>query len=1405
MNEITNSDSFKQSPSHIEEYLYTIVADEFDKIDSFSTRERDIRKKAYEVRKSPAMAIKYGLHLAEREELTEAKKILDKALTYHPDYFALYERYAYYYSNIEWNPILAIEHIKTALSKPLLVKRRASLLYAASLIYRDTSNADEGIKYLSKNSEQLKYFRNLNPESQGFELLYDGLITLCFELQNYALADKYWHEAMNNNSAGADWPKYKQIINLGLNAQSDKSRYYAKNPFLAEWDEKFGNDLSLAIKFANNSSIIPPSATGKLDVAAKALTSPTSNNYVFLIEGHTASPHEERLNPQLSLQRANAIKQYLVNNHGIEAGKLQTAGYGTTHPIAPNDTETGKQRNRRVDIRPFGNITAPVISVAADLDAKGATFSNDGRYMAAGYFPITLWDIKQKVKIRDLYYGGEKRSFSPNGRYIAAISNATDDRGVTINALYLSDIKTGLLEDIITFTGTTQTIKSFSWSPYSNQLAYMTNNGIIKIYDLNKKHTVASQLISNTRISGVLKWLSNGRHIVAGQYQRNWLHVFSAKDLTQVKKEPGLSWPHAIGESSDGSHLIVANNDNTIALYDTKTLSLLKRENSNVPTPKNIIAIPGKKQFVFNDRFRDRVVSVFDYEKMDAIAAKAFDHDPYIGVSANGETIYVASGEKLFSFDIENEQASETIQTNTHKGIGLLIDRDNDYLLSQDTSGTTVWGIKTGRRIHSIDKVNLLPWLKSATENIFLSVSEAGELLTFNTDNFSLRKDSGIKFEPTNIYRKGNYFVISGRDKGTHLASTGTDYVAVFDASTMSRICSFRVDIVNQPLLYNLRSGGIEDIAISPETETIAITTRWNDGGRGNTHSQKIQFFDLTTGINKGTALTRLGAEKITFKGMKNGEIRVYSGTNAFTVNLETGKHSNWGKRNYETTALNHGAPIQWDAFLINRGDLSIIPKEHIISLIANEKRNLLLAQTKSNKLIYYSLNTLEPFLTVNIQKNNQWLAYTPNGYFTSSTNGSDNAFLSFGDRFIPLNGMKERYENPLVIEKTLKQLFSGKHPLLFGAAIERDVLEPPFTVEIMGKKSIQTTDPTHTIKLRVDKQNKNSPDPRFVFTVNGRKTRGFEAAPFYDGNEVINISREIPLGIGQNNVEVSLVYRGISAHTETIEITRNPELASAGIKENSLWFFGVGISEYQKALQNLDFAHRDAIELANELKKQEGKLFANVHTKVLVNKEATARNVKDQMNEFLLQATANDIVVIFIAGHGIQDTDQTLYFMAHDGDLQRPYTGLPVSDFRAFLEQRPINQKTLFLLDICHAGTINEKTTSNGKRGRLTSEHAIKQLSEGTATTVRASSTGAQQSFEDESFGGGHGAFTYSILEALKGKGDSEMGDQDGYTSLLEMIFYTIREVPRITNRAQKPTLPMMIDFEDYPIAKVM
>jgi outer membrane protein OmpA-like peptidoglycan-associated protein len=72
------------------------------------------------------------------------------------------------------------------------------------------------------------------------------------------------------------------------------------------------------------------------------------------ISGHTDNTGSLNTNVRLSQERAKSVVDFLVAR-GIDLSRLEYRGYGPSQPVAPNDTEEGRSRNRRVEFKILGN------------------------------------------------------------------------------------------------------------------------------------------------------------------------------------------------------------------------------------------------------------------------------------------------------------------------------------------------------------------------------------------------------------------------------------------------------------------------------------------------------------------------------------------------------------------------------------------------------------------------------------------------------------------------------------------------------------------------------------------------------------------------------------------------------------------------------------------------------------------------------------------------------------------------------------------------------------------------------------------------------------------------------------------------------------------------------------------
>ncbi len=82
------------------------------------------------------------------------------------------------------------------------------------------------------------------------------------------------------------------------------------------------------------------------------------------IEGHASSEGDAAFNKRLSADRAKSVMQYLVEK-GVDKNRLQSKGFGSEQPIASNDTEEGREKNRRVE---FNIVEQDVTKKKVEID-----------------------------------------------------------------------------------------------------------------------------------------------------------------------------------------------------------------------------------------------------------------------------------------------------------------------------------------------------------------------------------------------------------------------------------------------------------------------------------------------------------------------------------------------------------------------------------------------------------------------------------------------------------------------------------------------------------------------------------------------------------------------------------------------------------------------------------------------------------------------------------------------------------------------------------------------------------------------------------------------------------------------------------------------------------------------------
>jgi hypothetical protein len=270
--------------------------------------------------------------------------------------------------------------------------------------------------------------------------------------------------------------------------------------------------------------------------------------------------------------------------------------------------------------------------------------------------------------------------------------------------------------------------------------------------------------------------------------------------------------------------------------------------------------------------------------------------------------------------------------------------------------------------------------------------------------------------------------------------------------------------------------------------------------------------------------------------------------------------------------------------------------------------------------------------------------------------------------------------------------------------------------------------------------------------------------------------------------VKLERIYEEKFANSTPENVGPKEEINKSGVgnklpAEN--WAIIVGISKYQQSrknnFKNLIFADDDAKSFARVLRNIG---WEEDHIKLLIDEEATQRNIMIAIESWITKSNENDQIVLFWSGHGYADPEdpEKVYFACHDTDITIPATGYRMDKIRSALEEIK-SRNVIIFADTCHAG----KLITRGSKGLSIVPNISKMRREGTVPKGWIYMVGAdtdREAIEHSSWK--NGAFTHCLLEALSGKADGyeSVDAEDGIITMSELRAYLNTAMPEQTQR---------------------
>lgn len=282
-----------------------------------------------------------------------------------------------------------------------------------------------------------------------------------------------------------------------------------------------------------------------------------------------------------------------------------------------------------------------------------------------------------------------------------------------------------------------------------------------------------------------------------------------------------------------------------------------------------------------------------------------------------------------------------------------------------------------------------------------------------------------------------------------------------------------------------------------------------------------------------------------------------------------------------------------------------------------------------------------------------------------------------------------------------------------------------------------------------------------------------------FDGQQPAQITVPITPGIET----VQLLARDGDLVSEPLRFTVAGERVRAiepQQPDGTLYLVAVGINRYRdNRILELDLATKDAEDFVAAMLRQRGSVYRDVVTRVLTGEAAGRADLIRSLSWLREQVGERDIGMVFLAGHGVNDSRGVYQFIAYDTDIsQIPETGLSDRVIVDALGQ--LRGRAVLFMDTCHAGTLADLVPNVVRdTARLANTLSAPENS----VSVFAASTGQQESAEGS--GLANGVFTKFAIDGLRG---SAQLTSLGVVTSHSLSPWLAGEVTRFTKGAQTP-----------------
>jgi WD40 repeat protein len=1021
----------------------------------------------------------------------------------------------------------------------------------------------------------------------------------------------------------------------------------------------------------------------------------------------------------------------------------------------------------------------------------------------------------------------------------------------------LWDVASG--REIRTFRGHSDVVSSVKFLPDGRHIVSSSWDGSVRLWDITSGLEVSDSEENEYKVYAIAV-SANGKYAISGSEDRSLIlwslpscgvakrfggssftstinrraTIFpETRDVTSLftqtlAKLPGKSpgKPYASGHtesvvsvqlSKKGTYALSGSQDFTMRLWDisrgetVKTFKLPLVEFLAVAlSPNGRYALSGNSDSVLRLWKISNGKVIYELKgHSDAVSAAAFSPDGQSALSGSWDRT-------LILWNVSSAQAIQSFMGHAARVNAVAFSPDGRYVLSgSDDHTLKLWDVATGKAIKTFRGHSL------GVRSISLSPNESFLLSGHNDHTLKLWNISAGR--QIKVYR--------GHSGVVHSVVFSSDGRIAFSGSSDTNIISWDIYSGRKIKIFKGHTGAVKSVVLSrdnrhalsgSEDQTIKLWDAWTgdevksivldhtykincvalspDGRYAlvGTEGKTFNLIEMSTGrIHQSFDGHFFGVNSVSFS--PNGKYALSGGGDNFIKlwNISTGRlvKSFEGHKGGVQTAIftpdgryilsgSDDSTLRiWD---VAKGvSIKTLTGHSDTVTSATSIRDLkyVISGSADASIRKWDITENSEIVRMYGSADGEWITITPDGYYQNSTEGN------YLVHWVATGALEtftfEQFESHFKRPDLIQARLAGDSE----AGIPAGAMTRPPYIEMADHLTVKETS-ARNYSLALTASALEEVKTMRVF-VNGKPT--LEVPVNAKEKE---LSLDVPLFSGANRITtVAYDEKGFSSNPKYVDVICN----DTGTSKPNLYVFAVGVSNYPRlpASWQLEFAHTDAKSLIEGFEKQEGKLFGEVRFNLLNNEKATVQAITETLDA-LSAVDDDDVVVIFMAGHGVRGRDGQFYFLASSGSLSDPQkAGVSWTLLGQYLAK--IKGRVILLLDACHSGSIVTETI-------VPNDELAQQFFSGGhgGVMVFSASKGRQYSLESPDIGGGFGIFTYALTQSLGPRAREADTNSDGFVEFMELVDYVSQYVHRETDGEQTPWLSRKELFGDLAVAVV-